>query len=386
MSLMTTHSGAPRLFSILLPLCLALTATPARSDTLTAEISVDRSAASTRVILTHSRRVVYAIEEARGKLRVRYTESVDLQPPTSRFDDSVLRRYRMRDPRTLTLETGPDFDRYDFFELRNPFRLVIDLRKAPQRVQKGPTRRWRREPSTIIVIDPGHGGIEHGAIGSTGLLEKDITLTLARRLKRVLERRRPSLNVVLTRDEDRLLGLDERTAIANHNQADLFLSIHLNSSARSEAHGAETYFLSTAATDDDARTFAARENLSPGAAAELPPDLADLELVLWDLAQNRHLAESGALAESIQRHLNRLTGTRNRGVRQAPFRVLMGAMMPAVLVEVGFISNERQEALFRSSRYRADIVDALAVAVEEFLRNLERLTIPASSRALPVRP
>ena len=155
---------------------------------------------------------------------------------------------------------------------------------------------------------------------------------------------------------------------------------------RSAADGAETYFLSTDATDDDARTLAARENLSPGGAAELPPDLADLELVLWDLAQNRYLAESGALAESIQRHLNRLTGTRNRGVRQAPFRILMGAMMPAVLVEVGFISNERQEALFRTSSHRADVVDALAAAVEEFLRNLERLAVPASSTARQGRP
>jgi N-acetylmuramoyl-L-alanine amidase len=192
--------------------------------------------------------------------------------------------------------------------------------------------------------------------------------------------------VVLTRDEDRLLGLDERTAIANHNRADLFLSIHLNASPRSEAAGAETYYLSTDPTDAEARALAMHENLSPGGAVELPPDLADLELVLWDLAQNRYLAESGALAESIQRHLNRLTGTRNRGVRQAPFRILMGAMMPAVLVEVGFISNEKQEALFRTANYRADVVDALAAAVEEFLENLERLAMPTSSSARHDQP
>ena len=384
--LMTTDSGVRRLFPVLLPLCLLLAVAPARSEMITVEVSVDRSAASTRLILTHSRTVGYAIEESRGRLRIRYTESVDLQPPTSRFDDRVLRRYRMRDPRTLTLDTGPDFDRYDFFELRNPFRLVLDLRKAPQQVDKGPTRRRRREASTIIVIDPGHGGIENGAAGSTGLMEKEITLALARRLKRVLERRRPSLNVVLTRDEDRLLGLDERTAIANHNRADLFLSIHLNASPRSEAAGAETYYLSTDPTDAEARALAMHENLSPGGAVELPPDLADLELVLWDLAQNRYLAESGALAESIQRHLNRLTGTRNRGVRQAPFRILMGAMMPAVLVEVGFISNEKQEALFRTANYRADVVDALAAAVEEFLENLERLAMPTSSSARHDQP
>jgi len=358
---------------------LLLAALPASSsDPATVEISVDRSAASTRLVLTHSRQVGYVIEEVRGKVRIRYTESIDLRPPTSRFDDPVLRRYRMRDTRTLTLETGPDYDRYDSFELRNPFRVVLDLRKAPQRVQRGKTRRSRYEPSTIIVIDPGHGGIENGAVGPTGLMEKDVTLILARRLKRVLERGRPSLSVVLTRDEDRLLGLDERTAIANHNRADLFVSIHLNASSQSAATGAETYYLSSDATDAEARILAARENLSPQGSRELPPDLADLELVLWDLAQNRYLAESGALAESIQRQLNQLTGTRNRGVRQAPFRVLMGAMMPAVLVEVGFVSNEKQEALLRSSRYRNDIVNAVAAAVDEFLNNLESLSAPRS--------
>jgi N-acetylmuramoyl-L-alanine amidase len=358
---------------------LLLAALPASSsDPATVEISVDRSAASTRLVLTHSRQVGYVIEEVRGKVRIRYTESIDLRPPTSRFDDPVLRRYRMRDTRTLTLETGPDYDRYDSFELRNPFRVVLDLRKAPQRVQRGKTRRSRYEPSTIIVIDPGHGGIENGAVGPTGLIEKEVTLTLARRLKRVLERGRPSLSVVLTRDEDRLLGLDERTAIANHNRADLFVSIHLNASSQSAATGAETYYLSSDATDAEARILAARENLSPQGSRELPPDLADLELVLWDLAQNRYLAESGALAESIQRQLNQLTGTRNRGVRQAPFRVLMGAMMPAVLVEVGFVSNEKQEALLRSSRYRNDIVNAVAAAVDEFLNNLESLSAPKS--------
>ncbi len=358
---------------------LLLAALPASSsDPATVEISVDRSAASTRLVLTHSRQVGYVIEEVRGKVRIRYTESIDLRPPTSRFDDPVLRRYRMRDTRTLTLETGPDYDRYDSFELRNPFRVVLDLRKAPQRVQRGKTRRSRYEPSTIIVIDPGHGGIENGAVGPTGLIEKDVTLILARRLKRVLERGRPSLSVVLTRDEDRLLGLDERTAIANHNRADLFVSIHLNASSQSAATGAETYYLSSDATDAEARILAARENLSPQGSRELPPDLADLELVLWDLAQNRYLAESGALAESIQRQLNQLTGTRNRGVRQAPFRVLMGAMMPAVLVEVGFVSNEKQEALLRSSRYRNDIVNAVAAAVDEFLNNLESLSAPRS--------
>ena len=147
---------------------------------------------------------------------------------------------------------------------------------------------------------------------------------------------------MLTRDEDRLVGLDERTAIANHNRADLFLSIHVNASPRARASGAETYYLSTNASDDEARILAALENQSGQQDSAVPNprvEQGSLDLVLWDLAQNQYLAESSALAESIQQHMNWMTGTRSRGVRQAPFRVLMGAMMPAVLVEVGFISN-----------------------------------------------
>ncbi len=109
-------------------------------------------------------------------------------------------------------------------------------------------------------------------------------------------------------------------------------------------------------------------------------------MALNRLGERSTLRQVPVLREVPQRHLNQLTGTRNRGVRQAPFRILMGAMMPAVLVEVGFISNERQEALFRTSSHRADVVDALAAAVEEFLRNLERLAVPASSRARQGRP
>jgi N-acetylmuramoyl-L-alanine amidase len=333
--------------------------------------------------------VGYVIETFRGKVRVRYAEPVNLQPPDARFNDPLLKRYKMRDDRTLVLDTGSAYDRYETFELRNPFRVVLDLKDKPRASRREGRRARRVAATTIIVIDPGHGGVEHGAVGTTGLMEKDVTLALARRLKRELERGRRSVSVVLTRDEDRLVGLDERTAIANHNRADLFLSIHVNASPRAEAGGAETYFLSTDATDDEARLLAAQEN-RPGGDGAMRPDQrihqGSLDLVLWDLAQNHYLAESSALAESIQRHLNELTGTRNRGIRQAPFRVLMGATMPAVLVEVGFISNKREEELLRSSSYHARVVSAMASAVEEFLLNLDRYSAPRSGDRGTVRP
>jgi N-acetylmuramoyl-L-alanine amidase len=199
------------------------------------------------------------------------------------------------------------------------------------------------------------------------LREKDLTLDLARRVKALLERQ--GATVVLTRDDDRVLPLDDRTAIANHNRAVLFLSIHLNASKRKTAFGAETYFLSTDATDAEARTLAAMENkayeapdASAGTAKAATPDRG-LELILWDLAQNSYLAESSKLAEKIQNELNALTGVRDRGVRQAPFRVLMGATMPAVLVETGFISNPEEEARFKDAGYKDKVAEAIARAV-----------------------
>jgi len=386
--LLTLHPAPRWLASTLLLSCLAWPVPTEAADPPTVDVTVDSSADSTRVMLTHSRRVGYIVETSRGNVRIRYAEPVDVRPRGERLDEPILKRYRMRDDRTLALDTGSAYDRYETFELNNPFRVIIDLKVATREERSRARRKPKTvEPSTIIVLDPGHGGVEHGAVGPTGLMEKDVTLALARRLKRELERGGRAISVVLTRDEDRLVGLDERTAIANHNRAELFVSIHVNASPRAQAVGAETYYLSTDATDGEARLLAELENKSDS--GKRPDELVaqgSLDLVLWDLAQNHYLAESSALAESIQTQLNRLTGTRNRGVRQAPFRVLMGATMPAVLVEVGFISNKDEEELLRSSDYRVRVVGALAAAVQEFLLNLDRFTVPGSSGLGTERP
>ncbi len=303
------------------------------------------------------------------------------------------------------LRKGPGFRRYESFDLRNPDRLILDLQgdgeartpAATPEESSGIVRTHPSEPPpdpgaeptpatprlddhTVIVIDPGHGGSENGAVGPTGLREKEVALDLARRLKQALQLD-PRMSVVLTRDEDRHLDLDERAAVANHNRADLLISIHLNSSPRNAAYGAETYYLSNEASDDEARTTAALENRSSGVDQIHMTDQGEqrnLDLVLWDLAQNRFIAQSAALAESIQQHMNRLTGTRDRGVRQAPFRVLMGATMPAVLVEVGFISNPEEEQRFRGLSYRNRVVDALAAAVREFTDDWRRIAGPGA--------
>jgi N-acetylmuramoyl-L-alanine amidase len=157
--------------------------------------------------------------------------------------------------------------------------------------------------------------------------------------------------------------------------------VHLNASPRTNARGAETYFLSSEATDDEARTLAALENRAYGVdKKDVKPngdgESRNLELVLWDLAQNQYLAESSLLGERVQRNLDALSGIRDRGVRQAPFRVLMGATMPSVLVEVGFISNPAEEERFRNLGYRNQVVNAMANSVREFFADLDRHSRP----------
>jgi N-acetylmuramoyl-L-alanine amidase len=222
----------------------------------------------------------------------------------------------------------------------------------------------------VIVVDAGHGGTETGATGPTGLQEKDVTLDMARRLQAGLSRRL-GVKVILTRDSDRLVSLDDRTAIANHERADLFLSIHVNASLAREARGAETYFLSYQATDDESRAIAALENNTLGVESA-PPPTSNLGLVLWDLAQSQYLSESSQLAETIQQKLNEALRIESRGIKQAPFKVLMGATMPAVLVEIGFITNGEEEARLREGAYRDRIADAIIESVAAFKERAER--------------
>jgi len=343
------------------------TAAFAADPAVPVKVSIDTSGSSTRVVLTFPKKVACAVAEDAGRIKVLCDAAIAPDPGSGTLDDAILKSFAEDGDRALIMTTGRGYTRVDTFELRNPTRLVLDLQGA--RAGKGaaavPAVPAKALP--VIVLDPGHGGVEPGATGPSGLLEKALTLDLALRLKSRLERQ--GATVVLTRDDDRVLPLDDRTAIANHNRAMLFISIHLNASKRKTAVGAETYFLATGATDDEARTLAGLENKAyeaPDAAAQGTPKNAPdhgLELILWDLAQNSFLAESSRLAEAVQSELNAATGVRDRGVRQAPFRVLMGATMPAILVEAGFISNPDEEARFKDDAYKDKVADAIARAV-----------------------
>ncbi len=219
-----------------------------------------------------------------------------------------------------------------------------------------------------VVIDAGHGGPDFGALGAAGAREKDLVLAVAARLGRTLEAR--GLRVVHTRATDEFVSLSGRTAIANRARGELFLSIHANSALSPSAAGAETYFLSVEASDAEAMDVAMTENQVFRQSAATPDSGDIVGAILGDLIRTEHLRASSAVAGAIQRRLERLAP--GRGVKQAPFVVLMGVNMPAVLVELGFLTHPHEEARLSSPEHQQAIADAIADAVVQYRAALDR--------------
>jgi len=231
---------------------------------------------------------------------------------------------------------------------------------------------------SVVVLDPGHGGRSLGAKGSTGTREKDLVLNVAEKLKTRLEDGL-GIKVVLTRTADYYVGLKERTAIANNNRADLFLSVHANATFRRDIDGYETYYLNLRSTDKQARSYAEVENKALGVQGG-EDDKALLEAILWDMAQTAYLQESSELASMVQKRIVGELRGRDRGVRQAPLAVLMGARMPAALVEIGYISNPEQEVRLNRKSHQDQIAMALYKAIEDYHRGLLRGEIKRGKR------
>lgn len=219
-----------------------------------------------------------------------------------------------------------------------------------------------------IILDPGHGGHDPGAISRAGLREKSVVLDVALRLKELLQR--DGFRVVMTREKDRFISLSGRSEIANREGADLFISVHANASRRRSISGYEVYYLSEA-TDDHARSLEAAENISlPEEVGKVAPRTA---AIVWDLLYSEYREESRELAASVCQGLkNRRIPFQNRGVKTARFAVLKGARMPAVLVEIGFISHSQEEARLREAPYRQAIAEGVRNGIASFARSHER--------------
>ena len=225
-----------------------------------------------------------------------------------------------------------------------------------------------------IVIDAGHGGHDPGA-SANGLNESELVLDVAHRLRKLLTAR-PGFDVVLTRQTDEFIPLEERTAIANREGADLFLSIHANASRQTAARGVETYILNFA-TNPAAEEVAARENATSAQA------MGTLPAILKAIALNNKLAESRELATILQTSLVRKLrvqnkGLRDLGVKQAPFVVLIGAQMPSVLAEISFLTNKSEAALLKQQAYRQQIAQALCDAILKYQASLKKVTTIAT--------
>jgi N-acetylmuramoyl-L-alanine amidase len=230
-----------------------------------------------------------------------------------------------------------------------------------------------------VVIDPGHGGDELGTQGAKGTLEKEITLSVARRLRTLIESRL-GLKVFLTREDDRTMSLDDRSAFANNHRADVFLSIHANSAVRPALKGAEVYYLTVERADAEARKKADENSTTLPA---LGGGNRAIDLILWETAQARYLEQSATLAGFIEQALRPRIEMSPRAVQQAPFRVLVGANMPAVLVEMGFITNPEQEKQLASDAFQSSIVQALVESIARFRDSRAQPPAPSSP---PVKP
>ncbi len=277
------------------------------------------------------------------------------------------------------------FKTYKIFSLRNPFRIVIDVwgietasnppsatgmntADNPERLSPSALAKQLALGVSRIVIDPGHGGRDYGAPGYyKGVHEKKVALALAKKLAHKI-RSELSCEVILTRETDKYLTLEERTAIANTKNADLFISIHTNSAKDRRAFGLETYFLNLA-TDDEAIRVAAFEN------ATSEKNISDLQTILTDLMQNAKINESSRLAAHVQSELflhmkNSYSKIKSKGVKQAPFYVLLGAQMPAILIETSFISNPRECKRLTDIHYQDRICEGIVKGLREYIKEI----------------
>ncbi len=325
----------------------------------------------------------------------RLKKGIDTSVP---INDNLLSKVRAGQNRPDSVRVVIDIKSYKYykiFNLSNPFRIVIDVRGEDQVVAQRGTGttgqtglKGKIGPNALakqlalgvktIVIDPGHGGKDYGAPGYyKGVHEKRIVLDIAKKLKKKIEQEL-DCTVYLTRSTDRYLSLEERTAIANTKNADLFISIHTNSVKDRRAYGIETYFLNLA-TDDEAIRVAALENQTS------TKNISDLETILNDLMQNAKIHESKGLATSVQTSLNShmqkfYNRIKNKGVKQAPFYVLLGAQMPAILVETSFISNSRECKRLTNEQYQNHLCDGIIKGIRKYIKEINPTALLRSNQ------
>jgi N-acetylmuramoyl-L-alanine amidase len=358
---------------------------------------VEASGAATRVILDVLPATPHTVAHEGNRLIVRFeADALDAMLTQPAATDVVQAIRAVETGAAIAIDLGPRFTAFRASDSpgdRGAGRITIDVpvqtteAAPPAGAGAAPPAQPAEAPPLLdlapagglrtIVIDAGHGGDDGGARGPQGTAEKDVTLAVARRLKASIEARLGS-RVILTRDGDTAVGLDERAAVANNNKADLFISLHVNASVRPSAAGAEVFYLSLEDYGEQAR------RAFQGAGEALPVfggGAREINVIQWELAQASHIEESGTLASFVEDSLRQRVAMSPRALQQAPLRVLVGANMPAVLVEMGFVSNPDQEKQLASDAFQSSIVQSLVDSIVRFRDT--RGAGPAAPAALP---
>ncbi len=341
------------------------------------QVSFSTAAGRTTVMLHLTEPLVYHVDTATpGLVRVKlYGGRVDLRALNVRegrgLVDGVRAEQSERDA-FVTLDVSRDATRLRVERKDDPPQIEIVLEKGrPADGQATPEGTieivedggGERAPFSIdrVCIDAGHGGRDHGKESADGVLEKDVNLAIARTVRDRIQAEL-GLEVVMTRDDDRMVELVERTEIANTSGCDLFISIHCNSWFHNGTGGFESYFLSPARSESE-KALQRFENQAGDGAASAPR--GDVEFILWDLVQNAYIDESSSFAEYIQREMTARLGIESRGVKQASFVVLQGAKMPAVLIEAAFLSNPAEERLLVDPDFQRRVADGVVASIRK---------------------
>jgi N-acetylmuramoyl-L-alanine amidase len=365
-------------------------------------VKQDALGPQTRVTVSVTPRTAYTISQEPGRILVRFdVDTLDAQiaaaPPLP-----VLQGIRLADPNgTIALDLGPRFGSFRASlapQEDGSTQILVDLMAAPDGLPvPAPSRGGpaaspappAQEPSAqsqpaagtlrTVVVDPGHGGDEPCAKGEKGTLEKDVVLAVARRLKGLMESRL-GVRVLLTRDADQAVPIDERAALANSNKADLFVSLHANAAGRPDVSGAQIFYLAAAASDAAGAALSTRQTLPTVGGGS-----RDIEMIPWELAQLRCLGQSALLAGALEEQFRERVRLNPRAVQQGPFRVLAGANMPAVLVEIGFLTNPDEEQQLALDTYQATVAQAILDGLLRFRQLLDQAAV-APAVAVPATP
>ena len=331
----------------------------------------------TRIVVEAAAGLSYLTAAGRTEIRVRLSGLIVPGVHLEEIGDGLVKEARLE-------SVGPDgvlrivleapAAEVKTLSLQDPFRVVVDIYRAKESAGTEGRRanNGGAPPLKLIVLDAGHGGHDPGARGPKGVQEKDVVLDVTRRAARMIEDGL-GIKVVLTRSTDVFVPLRERTNFANKQRADLFVSVHANAHPRSVSEGVETYFLSSEATDNEARQIAAIEN--DVVQLENPQSRQKTDLlksILWDMAQSEFQQESSFLAETVQDSMTQSLRLINRGVKQAGFYVLGGAAMPAILIEIGFLTNPKEERKLASAEHREAIARAIYASLAEYKRRYDQ--------------